>query len=220
MKGRKHARIAPRRTVVLDQPPQTHGGMAHRAMGLARLVLAGLVLVTGAALAGDPPPAQQGSQPDSDAMCKATICQHGVHVTLKKHDGSVFDRTFDVMPGVVQPLFVTIIAGQSINIEADKVGDGLEHLRVVDVVSHPEKTLTFKLEQADDGGMLLTTHNPFDRLLKFNMGVLPLESERVMKTSSCPVMAGKMSMEMWPYPIFEVVLSKARFVDETQHVCD
>jgi hypothetical protein len=61
--------------------------------------------------------------------------------------------------------------------------------------------------------MMLSLHNPFNRPLKFNMGIMPMGSDDLYKTSSCPIIAGGGSYEMWPYPIFQVVLGDGRLMN-------
>jgi hypothetical protein len=179
-------------------------------------------MMAGVAVAGEPASSNGDAQQNgADQMCKVTICQHNVHVVLKQKDGTVFDKTFDTMPGVVEPHWLVIIAGQTLNIEADRVGNSLANFKVVDSVQHPEKTLTFSFEQTDNG-MLLKLSNPYNQPLKFDMGMMPLDAERLLKTSSCPIMAGGSSFETWPEPIFQVVLANPRFLDQgkSKAVCD
>lgn len=154
-------------------------------------------------------------------MCEKTICQHNLRVVLKQKDGSTYDHAFEVFPGTVQGPSITVVAGQTVYVEADEAGDALANLRAVTAVSHPEKTLVIKLEQTPDGGMLLTTTNPFKRMLKFDMGMMPLEKNELFKTSSCPVLGGKQTFEQWPYPLFQVVLGRAKFIEvEGKVACD
>lgn len=167
----------------------------------------------GAMASGQPPSAQADSQNAMGDMCKETICQHDIHVVLRQKDGAMFDRTFDVMPGVVQPRWLAILAGQTLYIEADIVEDRLTNYRVVEAVAHPDKTLTITFHQSTDGSMLLKVTNPFSQSLKFRMGMMPLDGDSLLKTSSCPIMAGGSSFESWPDPLFQVVLADARLID-------
>ncbi|APG04375.1 hypothetical protein BJI69_11020 [Luteibacter rhizovicinus DSM 16549] len=150
-----------------------------------------------------------------EEMCKHTLCQHDIRVTLKTKDGGTYDHTFDVLPGTVQPFGLAIVAGQALNLEADVTGDTVSNFRAVAVVTHPEKTLTASLEQSPKGDMILSLHNPFDRPLKFDMGIMPLDNDKVLATSSCPIKAGMSSFEMWPGALFQVLLTKPRFVGTT-----
>src|SRR5258708_6953890 len=96
-----------------------------------------------------------GDAAGKEEMCKHTLCQHGLRVTLKTKDGGTYDQTFDVFPGTVQPFGLAIVAGQTVNLEADVTGDTVSNFRVVQAVTHPAKTLTAHLEQTAGGGMVL-----------------------------------------------------------------
>ncbi|MGN6514002.1 MAG: hypothetical protein ACTHKZ_10595 [Lysobacteraceae bacterium] len=175
-------------------------------------MFAGLVLawLAGAAAASGPTP----SQANVERMCRLTTCQHGLHVALKQQDGTLFEKTYDVFPAIVQEAGILVVAGQTVYVEADVEDGRLVNLRAVDAVVHPEKTITAHLEQSADGGMLLTLRNPFKAALKFRMGMMPLASDALYATSSCPVVAGGGSYEMWPYPIFQVLLGEGRLLGD------
>jgi hypothetical protein len=175
------------------------------------VLVIGLVFVVGRARAVD----DEGEVVDKGDMCKHTLCQHDLRVTLKTKDGGTYDHTFDVFPGTVQPFGLAIVAGQTVNLEADVTGDTLSNFRVVDAVKHPATTLTAHLEQSPKGDMVLSLNNPFGRPLKFDMAIMPLDNPQLLPTSSCPVKAGLKSFEMWPGPLFQVVLTKPRFVGTT-----
>jgi hypothetical protein len=175
------------------------------------VLVIGLVFVVGRARAVD----DEGEVVDKGDMCKHTLCQHDLRVTLKTKDGGTYDHTFDVFPGTVQPFGLAIVAGQTVNLEADVTGDTLSNFRVVDAVTHPATTLTAHLEQSPKGDMILSLNNPFGRPLKFDMAIMPLDNPQLLPTSSCPVKAGLKSFEMWPGALFQVVLTKPRFVSTT-----
>jgi hypothetical protein len=172
-----------------------------------------LSLLTSVYAGATTPPDDLTSDNVRQDMCKYTVCQRNLHVTLKKKDGSIYDQTFALFPGAAQSLGIAIVAGQTLHVEVDVDGDTLTGFRVVDVASHPDKTLFVKLEQSEDGSMLLMVTNPFKRPLKFSMGIMPLDKPDLFKTSSCPVVAGGSSFESWPEPVFQVVLAKAHFVE-------
>lgn len=146
-------------------------------------------------------------------ICHQVQCQYQLKVTLKNKDGSIFDKTYDFMP-IVQPTGVFVLAGHSVNFEADIDNNQLTNFKLVNEIKHPEKTITAKLMQLDDGSMMLRIKNPFDKILKFNMGIMPLDKEELYPTSSCPVIAHGGSYEMWPYPIFQVWLGGAQLMDK------
>lgn len=151
-------------------------------------------------------------------MCTKTKCQRNLRVTLRQKDGKSYDQTFKVFPGIVQGIGLTIVAGQTIYVEAEVSGRRLINFTAVDTIKKPEKTITAKLEQMDHGGMMLQVTNPFQKSLKFNMGVMPLNSNALHKTSSCPIIPGGSAYEMWPYPIFQLVLSNAHLLEPQDEI--
>ena len=56
--------------------------------------------------------------------------------------------------------------------------------------------------------MRLVLRNPFQHHFKVRMGMMPLDHPNLLKTSSCPVRAGLLGIEMWPHPIFQVWLAR------------
>jgi len=184
-----------------------------KAMGaLAVLLLAWAMTSHAGEPTATPSPTQEELERE---MCEHTVCQRNLHVVMKQKDGKTYDKTFDVFPGVVQEFGITVVAGQTVHVEADVSGDSLVNLKAVDAIVHPGRTITATLTQEQNGGMMLSVKNPFARQLKFDMGMMPLGTDGLYKTSSCPVIAGGGSFEMWPYPIFQLVLGNARLLDST-----
>jgi hypothetical protein len=176
-----------------------------------------ILLAVGAAIcvsasASQQPASDDGLSAEDREMCAQIKCQRDLRVALKDKDGKPYDRTFAAFPAIVDRGTITIVAGQQLYIEADIAGDRLVNLVAVDQMRQPSKTVTARFSQAKDGMMLLELRNPFDRPLKFNIGMMPLDKEELYKTSSCPVMAGKMLFESWPYPIFQLVLANPRLL--------
>jgi hypothetical protein len=148
-----------------------------------------------------------------EKACLKAACRRDVQVEIRRDDGSVFKKTFALLPPAVQPFGVSVLAGQTIHIEAEVDGNRLTQLTAVDKVTAPAKTMTASLEQVDGKGMMLVVTNPFAKTLKFNMGMMGLGSDRLLKTSSCPIVPGGKIYEMWPYPLFQIVLSNARLLE-------
>lgn len=188
--------------------------------GIAKFALALVVTFScGMSFCQTPPQDSDLSQAQiAEMMCAQTKCQRNLHVTLTQKDGSIYDHTFPTFPAVVQPIGILVVAGQTVFVEAEISNGKLVNLQAVDSVVHPEKTIVVKLEQTEDRGMMLTTTNPFDETLKFDMGITPIESDDLYKTSSCPVLKG--SYETWPYPIFQVLLGNGRVVPKDYGLCD
>lgn len=174
--------------------------------------LIALSMLAGCASVPDQPNTVEPTPADIAEMCAKVQCGYDIRIELKEKDGGTFSKVFDAMP-VVQPLGVSVYAGNTVYVEADVADDRLVNLRLVPEVIDPARTITSRLEQIDDGGMMLTTHNPFDRHLRIRMGMMPLDREWLVKTSSCPVIAGGASFETWPFPIFQILLADMRLMD-------
>lgn len=152
-----------------------------------------------------------------DDACARLPCLHDVRIKLIRTDGTTFDRTYKQLPPNVQHSTVAVYAGQTIHVEAEIDHGKLVHLHAVDTVKHPKRTLTFHLWQDPTNGMMLTVSNPFDKMLKFHMGMMPLAHPVVLKTSSCPVIAHGFGMENWPDPLFQVIITDGHFVEAGHH---
>jgi hypothetical protein len=61
--------------------------------------------------------------------------------------------------------------------------------------------------------MTLKVDSPFAGVLKYRLGIMPLDGHRLLKTSSCPVVRGTASFEHWPYPLFQAAAADFRLVE-------
>ena len=105
--------------------------------------------------------------------------QTPIDVSLIKEDGSTYHMTASPpMMTIQNGGSIYILAGQTLNVEADVVDGKLTNMHLVQTVAHPEKTLIVKLVQADKPtkalNMMLTVHNPFDKPLKYSAGMMLL----------------------------------------------
>lgn len=150
-----------------------------------------------------------GSGADFDALCQTVECRGPTTVVLVKEDGTRFEWSkLRVYPVVQNDNWVTIFPGETLLLEADVSGDRLVNLRSVKENKNPERTLVFDFKQGFTGktDMLLTVKNPFPRTVKYRLGMQLLDKDGLLKTSSCPVIAGGSAFEMWPHPIFQLVV--------------
>lgn len=152
-------------------------------------------------------------------FCKSNPCRKDLTIILKQRDGTEFKNTFDLLPPVIQPSFISIYAGETIYIEALEGNEAPTDFVQVKKVMKPEKTITMKFQQQKDIGngksMLLTVENPFSKAIRYSMGIMPLDQERLLKTSSCPVIAKGSVFEIWPFPIFQIVVANIHFQKES-----
>jgi hypothetical protein len=186
-------------------------------MRASRWWLSGLIVVAGAAFAGDPPQAPSQEQIAAQ-MCSnpQQPCQRDVRVVLKQADGTTFDRTYPVLPPILQEGFFAVLPGQTVYIEAELVDGQVRYLRAVDKNVAPEKTIVAKLEQ-NEHGMMLHTQNPFDATIKFDMGIMRLEGNHAgpLKTSSCPLIPKGASFELWSEALFQVLIGSGRVLEKS-----
>jgi hypothetical protein len=162
------------------------------------------------------------SQADFLKMCQTAPCRKNVEFTLKKRDGSDFTYRTPLAPPVVQPGYITVYPGETLYFEAEEGPGGALDLRLVSTISHPEKTFIMSLAQMPLAGgstsMKFEITNPFDRRVRYHLELMPLEKEVVIKSSTCPILEKLTNYEAWPYPIFQVLIEKVRFMDTAEPV--
>ena len=154
-----------------------------------------------------------------EAICKQVLCRSPRPIRLKQKDGTLFEMTPSAPMPIVTGGLVTVLAGETVYVEAKADGGRLIDLKAVPHVAKPEKTLTFQLKQepsvGDGTGMILTVESPFPGVLKYRLGIMRLDGDRLLKTSTCPVNQGSAAFEHWPYPLFQVAAADFTFVDPT-----
>lgn len=158
-----------------------------------------------------------GSRPATEAefaaYCQTAACRKDVHFTLKREGKPPFEYNVALFPPIVSNGVLTLLPGDHLLVEATPTATGLTDLKVVETMRDPSRTLVISFTQGDDDtGMMLSITNPFDKTLKYGADMMLLDGdERFHHTSICPVMAGLSSFEMWPQPIFQLVLGHWRF---------
>jgi hypothetical protein len=158
-------------------------------------------------------------KPEVEALCKKVLCRQPAPIRLRLKDGKAFETLFPQAMPIISGGLVTIMAGETVLIEATLKGGVLVDLVAVPKLIHPERTLVFKLTQeaglADGLGMVLKVISPFSGSLKYRLGMMLPSSDRLLKTSSCPVDTGKPVYESWPHPVFQLVATDFRILDAT-----
>ena len=109
--------------------------------------------------------------------------------------------------------FINVLAGEEVLVEFDETEGKLSNPHYVKTAAKPERTISFRLEQTDEG-TILQVKNPFAKNIVYDCLIQHYSEQRLRKTSIIPVRAGLMSFEMWPYPVAQVVVSNVRYVLE------
>ena len=125
---------------------------------------------------------------------------------------------------IVQGDLVSIFPGETVYLAFDPGPKCPENLRSVEFAGISAYTITFKFTQepklVDGVGMMLFVHNLSKRYIKYDLGMQLIDSEDLFKTSSCPLMPEMITYESWPHPVFQLVMTNFRWVDESNLDCN
>ena len=151
------------------------------------------------------------------AICSGTVCRQGLSVHLRIPNGPDFTDSITMRMPYVSQDQIYLYAGETLSFEAEEGTSGPIHLKYVDKVAHPEKTLTVRLEQrpdiADGYGMRLILSNPFGKALKFAVAeVGPGDTRSEYAVGVCPAPPQGESRKKWLYPLAETIILSLSFV--------
>jgi len=154
---------------------------------------------------------QQQQTPDQarEAICQRVPCRPVTTVRLKLNNKEFFEMEFPKSPYVAEG-FINVLAGEEMLVEFDDTDGTLSNPRYVKTGAKPERTISFRLEQTDEG-TVLSVKNPFTKSIIYDCAIQHYSEQRFRKTSIIPVRAGLVSFEMWPYPVAQVVVSNVRY---------
>ena len=155
---------------------------------------------------------QQTAEEAREAVCKRVTCRPVTTVKLKLNSKEYFEMEFPKGPYVADG-FINVLAGEEFLVEFDETDGALSNPRYVKTVANPERTISFRLAQTDEG-TVLTVKNPFSKNIIYDCLIQHYSEQRLRKTSIIPVQARLMSFEMWPYPVAQVVVSNVRYVQK------
>lgn len=190
-------------------------------MRLSAILCSGLLTACAAA-----PPGADVPEDELLTACGTVLqdCRGPHTVRLLKSDGSMHEVAFEIdVPVVQNDGFVTLYPGETVHLEAEVLGDEVVRLTSVPEVRDPDRTITLELSQSDgEVDMFFVAKNPFPRPLKYRMGMQVLDRDGLFATSSCPVVAEGSAYEMWPHPIFQLVLADFHLLpaDTASFMCE
>lgn len=155
---------------------------------------------------------QQTADQAREAVCQRVPCRPVTTVRLKLNNKEYFEVEFPKGPYVAEG-FINVLAGEEFLVEFDDADGTLSNPRYVKTVANPERTISFRLEQTEEG-TLLRVKNPFTKNIIYDCLIQHYSEQRLRKTSIIPVQANLMSFEIWPYPVAQVVVSNVRYVQK------
>jgi len=171
--------------------------------------------------------AEPTSAPRIGDLCKTlwNDCRHDLTVQYRQADGSQYQQTFPLTPPPVQnKTLVNVYAGETLRLAAKVEGDRIGELATASANDDPSHVIEISLKQQPaKPDMMLVIKNPFDRPLRYKANIVVPPQNGPAPTSVCPVLAGKMGIEMWPYPVFQALLLDFRFLpslDSTNSRCE
>ncbi|MDX1487146.1 MAG: hypothetical protein R3268_03020 [Acidiferrobacterales bacterium] len=158
-----------------------------------------------------------------EPLCEHTLCRPPQTIRLMKSDGSVFESSFDVENPIVHKGWISIFPGETLFVEVDRDKNRLVNLRAVKQMRDPNRTLELRFwQEKGKPDMFLKVNNPFPKPMKYHAVMVLLDSDKLYKTSSCPVLAGKIAFERWPHAVFELLLFDFHLVEDgaSKSVCE
>ena len=185
---------------------------------LFRILLPSLLLLSAnVAIAAD--------APSMDDLCQTVLkgCRRNMTVQFRQADGSEYRKFFDVMyPPVQNRTLVTVFVGETLRLKATVSDDRISELALAADTDSASSVIEISLKQMPDKpDMMLVIRNPFDRLLKYKAAMQVPPANDPMATSTCPVLPGKLGIETWPHPVFQVLLSDFHFLPSLESTtCD
>ena len=155
---------------------------------------------------------QQTADQAREAVCQRVPCRPVTTVRLKLNNKEYFEMEFPKGPYVAEG-FINVLAGEEFLVEFDDSDGVLSNPRYVKTAAKPERTVSFRLEQTDEG-TILQVKNPFTKNIIYDCLIQHYSEQRLRKTTIIPVQARLVSFEMWPYPVAQAVISNVRYVQK------
>jgi hypothetical protein len=158
------------------------------------------------------PMSETEARKELEALCQKVLCRQPTTVRVQLRDGKVLEVPFRLAtPIVLLNGWVSVLPGEEVHVAFDVEGGELRNPRAVKK-GEAKNTLSFRFSQDDKGDTLLVIDSTLEQAVKYDLGMMLPDSERVRKTSSCPVLGGKSSYEHWPHPIFQFVAARFRLL--------
>ena len=147
-----------------------------------------------------------------EELCQKVLCREPSTVEVVLEDGRIMLIPFeDVSPIVLPNGWVTVLPGEDVHIAFDVMNGVIGNPRAITQPDASEHTLSFHFDQdAETAGSSLIVESTLDYAIKFDVGIMLPEDDKIRSTSSCPVLARKKTYERWPHPIFQIILARFR----------
>jgi len=142
---------------------------------------------------------------EREDVCRRAPCRPAKTLKLEVSKTEVAELDFPKGPYVADD-YINVLPGEEINVEFDYGADGPITPRYVEIVTSPEKTVTFKLS-LKEGEATLAVKNPLAKAILYQCSFQRYKEQRLIPSRIFPVQSGQTTHEIWPYPITQVVVS-------------
>ncbi len=159
---------------------------------------------------------EPGAQEEVDLLtyCASNQCRQNVEFYLQTDNGLIDESAELYWPVIQADHSISLLAGEKLYITGELNDSSIINLS--EASSEDENAISFELTQnEDDLGMLLVVKNPYDFAIKLKIDMVDFAGN-LHPTSSCPIVAGGGTFEMWPHPIPELIISEIHQYDETE----
>lgn len=191
----------------------------------AWLTTSALLCTLGASAAQPPPLEVARSSVETLGMslqsfCETNACRKNSRIVLRTGQDTL-NANLDMFWPVLHDGVIHVLPGEKLYLELDWEGNSLRAIRQVPAVVDAARTLTIEFLQRDAAlDMVLQVRNPFAFPIKYHADMGNFQGG-VTQTSTCPVRAGMISIEQWPHPITQLILSGVqRLPDDSPGTCE
>lgn len=144
--------------------------------------------------------------------CKQVLCRNPGMVRVQLKGGLVGEVMVDDPAPIVLPSgWVTVLPGEEIHIAFDVENDSLRNPRAIRAGDEAPARLHFRfLQHPGTGTTDLWVASTLRQPVKYDLWMMLPQSDRVVRTSTCPVSSDQKIIERWQHPVFQFFLSGFR----------
>lgn len=147
---------------------------------------------------------------DPDDVCEQVLCRPETTINLQIDKDYFYDYEFGKTPYYYKKT-LTILPEELLYLQLEIENDTIISAKIVEEITHPDSTLTFKFEQfhqadKDVHGMILSVVNPLAYNITYNAYLQKIDSSQPVQASTCPIISKKNGYELWSFPIVQLIL--------------